>query len=119
MSFTNCSIAGIVAALTVSEHSYPVVVNNPDLVARTLPTLQRVAGKDRVVVTPLQTGAEDFAFYAQLVPSFFFYVGVTPPNTDVAKAATNHSPLFYIDEPALRVATRALLGVAVDYLQGE
>ena len=107
------------AALTVSEHSYPVVVNHPALVARTLPTLQRIAGKDRVVVTPLQTGAEDFAFYAQLVPSFFFYVGVTPPNTDVAKAATNHSPLFYIDEPALRVATRALLGAAVDYLQGE
>lgn len=107
------------ATLTVSEHSYPVVVNNPDLVARTLPTLQRVAGQDKVVVTPLQTGAEDFAFYAQFAPSFFFYVGVTPPATDVANAATNHSPLFYIDEPALRVATRALLGAAVDYLQGE
>jgi hypothetical protein len=28
----------------------------------------------------------------------------------------NHSPLFYIDEKAIPVATRALLAVAVDYL---
>lgn len=107
------------ATLTVSDHSYPVVVNDPKLVARTLPSLQRVAGTDKVVVTPLQTGAEDFAFYAQLVPSFFFYVGVTPPTTDMTKVASNHSPLFYIDEPAIGVATRALLAVAVDYLQGQ
>ena len=70
-------------------------------------------------MTPLQTGAEDFAFYAQLVPSFFFYVGVTPPTRDMTKVASNHSPLFYIDEPAIGVATRALLAAAVDYLQGE
>jgi amidohydrolase len=107
------------ATLTVSDHSYPVVVNDPKLVARTLPSLQRVAGADKVVVTPLQTGAEDFAFYAQLVPSFFFYVGVTPPTRDMTKVASNHSPLFYIDEPAIGVATRALLAAAVDYLQGE
>jgi hypothetical protein len=46
-------------------------------------------------------------------------LGVTPHGTEVAKAATNHSPLFYIDEPAIAVATRALLTVAVDYLQGQ
>jgi len=33
-------------------------------------------------------------------------------------AAPNHSPLFAIDEPALAVATRALLAVTVDYMQG-
>ncbi|HEY6642536.1 amidohydrolase [Povalibacter sp.] len=107
------------ATLTVSDHSYPIVVNDPKLVARTLPSLQRAAGKDKVVITPLQTGAEDFAFYAQQVPSFFFYVGVTPTTTDVANAPTNHSQLFYIDEPAIGIATRALLAVAVDYLQAE
>ncbi len=111
--------SGAKAALTIIEPGYPVVKNDPALTARVLPSLQRVAGKDRVITTPLQTGAEDFAFYAQMAPAFFFFVGVTPPNGDVSAAPSNHSPLFYIDEPAIAVATRALLSVAVDYMQGE
>lgn len=113
------SSSGAKATLTVSDHSYPVVNNDPQLVARVLPSLQRVAGADKVVVTPLQTGAEDFSFYGQHAPSFFFYVGVTPPASDMSKVPSNHSPLFYIDEPAIGVATRALTAVAVDYLQAK
>lgn len=112
------SSSGATATLTVSEHDYPVVNNDPKLAARVLPSLQRVAGADKVVTTPLQTGAEDFAFFGQHAPSFFFFVGVTPPGADMSKAASNHSPLFYIDEPAIGVAMRALTAVAVDYLQG-
>ena len=65
---------------------------------------------------PLITGAEDFAYFAQAVPSVFFMVGVTPKGTDVTTAPANHSPLFYLDEAALPLATRALLQVVVDYL---
>jgi amidohydrolase len=118
---TSQSIAaasGAQARLTMSEDPNPVVNNDPQLVERMLPSLRRVAGADRVQVLPLQTGAEDFAYYAQRVPSFFFYVGVTPAGQDMSKVASNHSPLFYIDEPALAVATRAMMAVAVDYLQG-
>lgn len=111
--------SGAKATLTMSPHSYPVVNNDPQLTERVLPSLRKVVGADRVRLTPLQTGAEDFSFYAQQAPSFFFYVGVTPAGTDVAKAASNHSPLFYIDEPAIAVATRAMMTVAVDYLQGK
>jgi amidohydrolase len=118
---TSQSIAaasGAQAKLTMATDPNPVVNNDPKLVERMLPTLRRVAGADRVQVLPLQTGAEDFAYYAQRVPSFFFYVGVTPAGQDMSKVASNHSPLFYIDEPALAVATRAMMAVAVDYLQG-
>ena len=62
------------------------------------------------------TGAEDFAFYAQAVPSLFFFVGVTPPGQDPASAASNHSPRFFLDEDGLAIGRRALLGVALDYL---
>jgi metal-dependent amidase/aminoacylase/carboxypeptidase family protein len=30
---------------------------------------------------PLITGAEDFAYYGEKIPSFFFMVGVTPKGT--------------------------------------
>jgi len=40
------------------------------------------------------------------------------PDPDAAKAPANHSPKFYIDESGLELGLRAMLGVAVDYLQG-
>jgi amidohydrolase len=109
--------SGAQGKLIMNEGSNPVVLNNPQLTQRMLPTLQRVAGEDRVVVLPLITGSEDFAYYADVVPSVFFYVGVTPPGKDVVTAPSNHSPLFYIDEPGIALATRALTALAVDYLQ--
>jgi amidohydrolase len=110
--------SGAQAKVTFSPGNNPVVMNNPQLTQRALPSLKRVAGDDKVVVLPLITGSEDFAYYADMIPSVFFYVGVTPPGQDANAAPSNHSPLFYIDEPAIAFATRALTSVAVDYLQG-
>jgi metal-dependent amidase/aminoacylase/carboxypeptidase family protein len=49
------------------------------------------------------------------VPGFFFFLGITP-KADLGKAAANHSPLFYIDEPALLTGVRALANLTVDYM---
>lgn len=115
---TNVAAAsGAQAAVKFNTANNPVVMNNPQLTERALPTLRRVAGDDKVVVLPLITGSEDFAYYADVVPGLFFYVGVTPPGKDALAAPSNHSPLFYIDEPGLALATRALAAVAIDYLQ--
>lgn len=112
------SSSGAQAKVIFSSGNNPVVMNDPELTRKVLPSLQRVAGNDRVVVLPLITGSEDFAYYADMIPSVFFYVGVTPQGQDASAAPTNHSPLFYIDEPGIAFATRALASVAVDYLQG-
>jgi amidohydrolase len=110
--------SGAQAKVTFNPGNNPVVMNNPQLTQRALPSLKRVAGDDKVVTLPLITGSEDFAYYADLIPSLFFYVGVTPPGQDANAAPSNHSPLFYIDEPGIAFATRALTSVAIDYLQG-
>ena len=83
-----------------------------------LPSLQKVIGAEHTKEIPLVTGAEDFSFFGERVPAFYFFVGVTPPDRDLATAPANHSPLFYIDEAALQPALRALMQVTVDYLQG-
>jgi amidohydrolase len=108
---------GAQAKVKFNESNNPVVMNNPQLTERMLPTLRRVAGDDKVVVLPLITGSEDFAHYADIVPGLFFYVGITPPGKDALAAPSNHSPLFYIDEPGIALGTRALAAVAIDYLQ--
>ena len=94
----------------------PVTVNDPALTARLLPSLQAVAGAENVVETPLNMGAEDFAYYAKEVPAMFFFVGATAAGKDPATAPSNHSPQFDLDESALDLGLRAMLQVSLDYL---
>ena len=96
----------------------PATVNDPDLTARMLPSLQAAVGADNVYEPPLQMGAEDFAYYAREVPAMFFFVGATPPGVDPQTAPSNHSPEFMLDEASLDVGLRALLQVSLDYLHG-
>ncbi len=114
---TNIAAAsGATATFELDPGSNPVVRNDPALTERVLPSLRRVAGAGNVRAVPLVTGAEDFAFFAEKVPSFFFFVGVTPRNQNMLTAASNHSPLFYVDEQAIPLASRAFANLALDYL---
>jgi amidohydrolase len=96
----------------------PVTVNDPALTAKMVPSLQRAAGAGNVVEMDLNMGAEDFSFYAREVPGFFFFVGSTPQGQDPAKAPSNHSPEFFLDESSLDVGFRSMLQVTLDYLHG-
>jgi len=97
------------------DEGYPVTVNNPELVDRMMPTMQRVAGAENVFENPLVTGAEDFSFYALEVPGMFVFLGITPHDQDPATAPSNHSPYFYADEDALRVGTEMFINWVFDY----
>lgn len=109
--------SGATATFEVNRGSNPVVRNDPDLTRRVVPTLERVAGEGNVRTVPLVTGAEDFAYYAEKVPSFFYFVGITPRGQNPLTVASNHSPLFYVDEAGIPVAARSLAHIAIDYLQ--
>lgn len=108
--------SGATGVLEVLPGSNPVTVNDPDLMRRVLPSLQRAAGAANVQEFPFVTGSEDFAHFALAVPGVFFLVGSTPPGQDAASAPSNHSPLYFVDEAALEVGVRAMTNVAVDYL---
>ncbi|MEZ5515457.1 MAG: amidohydrolase [Steroidobacteraceae bacterium] len=106
--------SGTTATFAIDPGGNPVVLNNNALTEAVVPSLRKAAADVRTV--PLVTGAEDFAYYAQKVPSFFFFVGVTPADQNPVTAPSNHSPLFYIDEAGIPIASRALANVAYDYL---
>ncbi|MBM3395565.1 MAG: amidohydrolase, partial [Betaproteobacteria bacterium] len=99
------------------EKAVPVTHNDAALTERVLPALKRVAGTTGLRAQPRTMVAEDFSYFQQQVPGVFFFVGVTPPDQDMALAAPNHSPRFFIDESALLPGLRALTAIAVDYLQ--
>jgi len=110
------SSAGAKADVTI-ESGYPVTYNDPALTEKMEPTLRRMTS-DVVVINPT-LGAEDFSFYQQKVPGLFFFLGTRPKNQTAEEAASNHSPLFYVDESGLGLGIRAMAHVAVDYLRSQ
>lgn len=105
--------AGATAEVQI-DYGYPVTVNDPELTMQMLPSLKRVS--DSVKQTAKITGAEDFSYFANEVPGLFIFLGVAPPDADLATVPRNHSPYFFADEAALLTGVRALASLAVDYM---
>jgi amidohydrolase len=99
------------------DNAYPVTVNDVPLTERMVPTLQRVAGADKVFVGQKITGYEDFSYYQQKIPGFFYFLGITPRDTDRKQSAPNHSPRFFVDESALVLGVRSLAHLTLDYMR--
>ncbi len=110
--------ATVEAKIPLEAEGNPVTYNDPALTARMRPSLEKVAGAQNVVDMPLVMGSEDFSYYAKQAPAMFFFVGATPKGQDALKAPSNHSPEFFLDESVLKLGTRAMLQVSLDYLDG-
>lgn len=92
-----------------------VTYNNPELVKKMLPSLEKAAGKDHVIAGTWTTGAEDFSFFGENIPAFFFNVGGKPKGLDPSKAFPHHTPDFYIDDSRLDVGVKAFCNIVMDY----
>jgi amidohydrolase len=108
--------AGAVATVDVpfSVH-YPVTFNNIALTAAMLPSLKKSAGEENVVLVPAKTGSEDFSFFAQKAPGFYFFIGGLPKGKDPKTAAPHHTPEFFIDDSAFKTGVNALCNLVFDY----
>ncbi len=74
-------------------------------------------GQEHVSLSDLITGAEDFSFFQEQIPGFYFFLGATPVGQDANTAPSNHSPLFFVDESTLPVGLKALAGLVADRLE--
>jgi len=101
------------------EKAVAVTTNDDALTERMLPTLRRVGAQAGLKMQPRVMVAEDFSYFQQRVPGLFFFLGITPRDQEMEKAAPNHSPLFFVDESALIHGVRALSALAVDFLNGK
>jgi amidohydrolase len=109
--------AGAKAEVYIGDDTgYAATVNHEELAEEMRDVLERVAGKGKLVTNNLSTGSEDFSFFQKEVPGVFFFLGVTPEGQDPAKAAANHSPLFIVDDAALKTGVCAMAQVAAEYL---
>ena len=104
--------AGAKAEVTIRTYG-PVCYNNVSLHTKILPTLRRVAGAQRLIESPAATGGEDFAYYQEKIPGYFFYIGATSPK---GKLSQLHSPTFNTDDNGLILGIRAMSNLAIDFL---
>ena len=91
--------------------------NDPELLRQMMPTLEWAAGEGNVQEHGLITGAEDFAHFEEHIPGMYLMLGINKEGVAPGEAASNHSPLFYVNEDALIVGVRALVGFALDYAE--
>ncbi len=93
--------------------SYPVTFNDTALVRKMLPSLQKATGVGNTVLISAMTGAEDFSFFQQKVPGFFFRLGAKPLN---AKATSHHTADFFLDEASFKIGVNAFTNLVLDYM---
>ncbi|WP_027076662.1 amidohydrolase [Maribacter antarcticus] len=108
--------AEAIVELPYSSH-YPVTFNNLELTAKMLPSLQKSAGLSNVLLVPAETGAEDFSFFANEVPGFYFYIGGLPKGQDSETSAPHHTPDFFIDESGFSTGINAMVNLVADYME--
>jgi len=96
------------------DTGHPMTVNQAALTIRLVPTLERLIGKDKVRLAPPITGAEDFSYFAQVVPGFYFRLGVVPEGK---ASGGHHTPTFYAADESVPIAMRLMTSLVVDYLE--
>ncbi|BAV06117.1 N-acyl-L-amino acid amidohydrolase [Filimonas lacunae] len=106
--------SGATAELSIDTKT-KVTYNNPSLVSAMLPSIEAAAGKQQVAEADWTTGAEDFSFYGDKAPAFFFFLGGMPLNQEPSKAAAHHTPDFYIDDSRLDVGIQVFCQLVFDY----
>ncbi len=105
---------GVTATLAYDDN-YPVLYNDKTLTENAMTHIRdaNIPEITSVFDCGPQDPSEDFAYFAQTVPSSFFYIGC-----DVADGQTHphHSPNFLLDERCLLIAAKVVGTATVAYL---
>lgn len=108
--------AGAIAEVSITKQTL-ITYNDPTLTEKMVPTLEDVAGKNNVVLTPAATGAEDFSYYQDKIPGLFFFLGGMPKGKNPTETASHHTPDFYIDESGFVLGMKAMSNLTLDYME--
>lgn len=112
-------LAGITAAgggeyEMVYDRGIPATINDRELARQMAPTLARVVGDDKVELVDPTMGGEDFAYYANEIPGFFFRLGSVNPELG---SGGHHTADFRADDASIAIGMRAMANLVLDYLE--
>jgi amidohydrolase len=99
------------------SRGYPYLENNPVLTRRIRKAAEEYVGSENVIDIDITLGAEDFAYYSQLVPAAFYRLGTSNPAKGINSYV--HTPTFDIDENALAIGPGLMAWMAIKELSDE
>jgi metal-dependent amidase/aminoacylase/carboxypeptidase family protein len=77
------------------DRHVPVLMSEPALVKRMLPAVECALGAANASPSPPAMAADDFAYFAQVAPVFFFALGTQKPGMT---SGINHATNFVADD---------------------
>ncbi len=92
---------------------YPTLYNNEVVTAKARQLAEDYIGKEQVEDTELRMGAEDFAFYSQIVPACFFRLGTGNKEKGITSGV--HTPTFDVDERAIEIGMGTMAYLATQF----
>ena len=107
--------AGATGEVVRYERGAPATINDAELTREVVPALERAVGKQHVTRIPPAMGSEDFSFFANEIPGFFYRLGQVKPGTT---SGDHHTPTFLADDGSISVGIRTMSFVILDYLSG-
>ena len=97
------------------EPHYPALLNDKDMTNFAKKSLEKVVGKENVFnLKEPNMGGEDFAYFAQKVPSAFMFVGIA---NNESEPVIHHNPYFKWDSKNVGILAQSLSQIALDYLK--
>jgi amidohydrolase len=96
------------------SRGYPFLMNNPEVTRRIRNAAEAYVGKENVVDIDITLGAEDFAYYSQIIPASFYRLGTRNELKGITSYV--HTPTFDIDEEALTIGPGLMAWMAIQEL---
>jgi len=96
------------------DRGTPATINDRDLTAEMAPTLAKIVGDENVLVIDPTMGGEDFAYFANEVPGFYYRLGSVNPELG---SGGHHTPDFRADDASIPIGMRAMSNLLLDYLK--
>lgn len=107
--------AGATADVVIDTKTL-VTYNDPTLVDKMIPSLISAAGQQNVKAGRWRTGAEDFSFFGEKAPAFYFYLGAMKKGISPSEAPPHHTSEFFIEESSMKTGVKLYCQLALDYL---
>lgn len=102
------------------SHGYPSAINDPEVTSVAQRAVVEVLGEEGLLLDlPVHPGGEDFAFFAEKVPSAFAWLGCCPEDVDFEDMPPLHNEKFLPDERALPIGVLFMVAGALEMLKGE
>jgi amidohydrolase len=93
------------------DPGYPFLVNDEEVTKNARTYAEEYLGKENVVELELRTTAEDFAYFAQKVPSCFYRLGIRNEKRGIT--SNLHTATFNVDESSLKTGMGLMAWMAL------